>query len=545
MSAEVLAVLRNYMDSRIEAGCSNAVHRNALESGQIVILDETIEVSSGIPWHDQNRTRLSQYVLHYMDSIRVLAEVCAENYHDKYKQTALSWMENWIEHNPIGSKVAWDPFPISVRLINWCLACSIFGDPGPRIRASMAEQTMYLLDNLEYDTRGNHLLKNAQALVVVGSVFTSDSDFGRTALSVGYKLLLDELREQVLEDGGHYERSLMYHCHVLEDILLTYVAMRKPPLQIVDSIERMAAFLADLTLGDQGIPLFGDAVRGDLSPQNLLCLCRLVAGVEVKRSSANDYGREASGFYVMTIPNHEAQLIAKAGDPGPCYQLGHAHCDFGSYEVSSGSQRIVVDSGVSEYESGPLRHYFRSSAAHNTVRVNDGEQLEFWGSFRVGRRYRVIKRTWRPENDLAILSACHDGFKPNLHTRTITKTSDAWLVYDEITGPGDLTSDSRIHFHPDIHIQRSGHQYRCEWDSGCIFITGIEWQKELQSPMSEISSGWYAEQFGIASTAPVIVFRSSGQRLLRFGYAIHFCSTQTFDETPGLNVLRKILASAP
>ena len=46
-------------------------------------------------------------------------------------------------------------------------------------------------------------------------------------LSKGLNIIKNELSEQILDDGGHFERSPMYHALLLEDLLdltnLSYV----------------------------------------------------------------------------------------------------------------------------------------------------------------------------------------------------------------------------------------------------------------------------------------------------------------------------------
>src|SRR5690606_8661793 len=63
----------------------------------------------------------------------------------------------------------------------------------------------------------NHLQKNLKALVVGGLYFRGDT--ARRWLERGLRLLWRELFEQVLPDGGHFERSPMYHAIALADFL--------------------------------------------------------------------------------------------------------------------------------------------------------------------------------------------------------------------------------------------------------------------------------------------------------------------------------------
>src|SRR5262249_41287826 len=74
----------------------------------------------------------------------------------------------------------------------------------------------------------NHYMKNGVALFFAGMYFaSSEADTWRKK---GWKILVEELDEQFLADGGHYERSPMYHSICVTDYLdvLNLVESSKP-----------------------------------------------------------------------------------------------------------------------------------------------------------------------------------------------------------------------------------------------------------------------------------------------------------------------------
>ena len=73
--------------------------------------------------------------------------------------------------------------------------------------------------------------------VVAGALLDSD------ILEQGLKLLNAELEEQILPDGGHYERTPMYHALVFEDLLLVQAALGPRGDFLTPCIAKMAAFL--------------------------------------------------------------------------------------------------------------------------------------------------------------------------------------------------------------------------------------------------------------------------------------------------------------
>src|SRR5262249_6854070 len=126
-------------------------------------------------------------------------------------------IKRWIAENPPGAGNGWEPYPISLRVVNW-IAWSLAGGKLDEVACdSLATQVRVLGASLEYHLLGNHLLANAKALVFAGCYFTGPE--AEAWLTAGLSLLQRELAEQILADGGHFERSPMYHAIILEDVL--------------------------------------------------------------------------------------------------------------------------------------------------------------------------------------------------------------------------------------------------------------------------------------------------------------------------------------
>jgi len=146
-------------------------------------------------------------------------------------------------------------------------------------------------------------------------------------------------------------------------------------------------------------------------------------------------------------------LIA-TGPHGPDYQMGHAHADGLSFELYRGTQRVVTDTGTSTYDPGLRRERVRSTAAHNTMQIDGEEQLEAWGSFRVGRRGRGRAKTWDANDSWDWIIATHDGYQwldgNPTHERLLAVSATAVWVIDRIAGTGEHEMRSAIHMHPDF-----------------------------------------------------------------------------------------------
>ena len=134
-------------------------------------------------WNDVSLDMLWRYNLHYFDQ-------------------GLQLVPRWIAENPRGSVPGWDPYPTSLRIVNWVKAVDSGLLKHEKVKASLAEQLDWLANHLEYHILANHYLANLKAMVI-GSIALK-RDYGKWM-----RLYAEQVAEQILDDGGHYERSVM------------------------------------------------------------------------------------------------------------------------------------------------------------------------------------------------------------------------------------------------------------------------------------------------------------------------------------------------
>jgi len=515
-------MLRAYAERVARHDRPSEEHVAPLQQNRFTFLNATEDNPIPMDWDLSRLPRLWRYHLHYFDYARTLALANTPEPDPADRRVFLGWVEDWIDHNPVGRGLAWDAFVTASRLMNWALAFAVFGHAHKGILESMARQTAYLRAHVEYDVRANHLLKNAAALAVAGRMLGPVCTEGRAALAQGLDLLERELAEQVLPDGGHYEGSLMYHCHVLEDCLMVCAVLRDPPPFLNDALTPMVRFLARALHADGEIPLFGDAaLRTRMPARALIALAGELCEVPAPEPARGCYAFDHSGLYVMERDDRHARMIVKAGLPAPPYQLGHSHCDLLSYELTVRDRRCIVDSGVKGYEPDAWRQYCRSTGAHNTVRVNKREQLECWDAFRVGRRCRPQVHGWRADENVS-LRASHDGFDPYRHERLVHfERRRFWVVVDTVTGPGVGRTESFIHFDPTFAVEEQEGLWRVCHEDHAIFIkTFGEDSVALVRGCKDPLQGWHCPEFGTAEPAHCLILSRQAVCPLTFGYAI-------------------------
>jgi uncharacterized heparinase superfamily protein len=402
-------------------------------------------------WNSGAQEKLWLYNLHYFDYINAMGD-------EAYRGACRAIMQRWVAENPPVVGNGWEPYPISLRVVNWIKWALAGNELDSRMRESLAMQVRYLSQRLEYHLLANHLFANVKALVFAGLFFQGQEAL--RWLRRGVKLLERQIREQVLEDGGHFERSAMYHAIVLED-LLDLINMAQAFAGIIEgglvdawkqTVEKMFGWLAAMTHPDGKIALFNDAAFGIAAkPEQLReygTRLGVASGADFRGSVAD---LRQSGY--VRIERGRAALIVDAGAIGPDYQPGHAHADTLSFELSLGDRRVIVDSGASTYAPGAERLRQRSTAAHNTVQVDGRDSSEVWSSFRVAQRARIVERRVVPGVAVDLVVAAHDGYRrmgKGIHRRSFALSDRELVITDELGGKGNAELQAYLHLHPDI-----------------------------------------------------------------------------------------------
>jgi uncharacterized heparinase superfamily protein len=472
-----------------------------------------------VPWHSATLPRLWLYNLHYFD--------CAAD-PSAGGESVERLIANWIEDNPQGSPVAWEPYPLSLRTVNWIKFHLAQDRPmdGSWL-ASLYTQLRFLFENCEYHLGANHLFKNAKALFV-GGLFFEGEEAARW-LAKGLALIRGQIAEQVLSDGGHYERSFMYHAIVTEDVLdIANLAGANPSLGLAEIAanlretgERMVEFLLSTTHPDGDIALFNDAAFG-IAPtaSHLAAYLARLDGKSHDRAnrSVSLINHDATGYFGYRT--QDELLVIDCGQIGPDHQPGHAHCDTLSFELSFSGRRVIVDSGTFDYEPTELRHYLRSTAAHNTVRIDTSEQSQIWATFRVGKRARPIApQIGRDASGTVKFEGAHDGFahlpgRP-IHRRIVeAQPEKRWAIRDLIDGRGSHLVESFIHVHPELALLSDGEGWILAAKDrriGRITVSG---------GTAEQHSAIYCPQFGIRQPSQCLVLRMRADLPTELGFVI-------------------------
>jgi uncharacterized heparinase superfamily protein len=554
----------------------------AMARGRFRFLNVDVLYDEEINWHDPQVSRLWRFHLHYFDYVQDLLLWSAAGHDVLAWDTFSKLVKSWISGNGKVVGDGWHPFTLSVRIVNWLHAFRFwkhyFHDDqefATRFVASLDGQVRILAASLEHDLGNNHLIKNLRALIWAGIAF-GDRRWEKE-MHRAIRLLRNEIAAQILGDGGHFERVPGYHAAILMDCIDIGLFMRRNlsgrvPDWLEGALQRMVDYLLLILPPDGNLPLLKDTARSMTPPP-----CDLLAAVSLYFNNPNfkvsksfglypcllfgEGGREIfrnwasggekahpvslpeSGYVIMQDKPAGDYLIFDGGKVGSDGQSGHAHADMFSYELMIRGQRIVVDSGVYEYQAGGWRDYFRSTRAHNTLEIEGQNQCEVWGSFRVARRGRPFQVSCQIEDRYVLVQGKHDGYcrlqVPVVHRRIMLwgKTEGVWLVVDELmsregyqqseAGPRKtermIRVDSHVHFHPKIEPERvDSSQWRLQGLDFPLWIRGFG-QKGINVVRGRTEphiQGWYSEDYGERVANSVLSFYGESTLPFLMGYAI-------------------------
>lgn len=517
-------------------GSSQHHRQSEIENGVFTFLNRRVDLGKPVNWFPEDETQLWCYNLHYFDYVVPLGN----DYKESEDQTSYPLfrrlVNEWIQGCPVADGVAWDSYPVSLRISNWIKAYSLFEPEISNDRnfledflKSLRVQASFLEDNLEYHLLGNHLIENGRALLLAGLFFTD-----RVAdrwFKTGKRILWGQLDEQILSDGGHFERSPMYHQIMLslyrEVISVLGTRNIVVPTRVNNRVKLMEEWLGKVLHPDGQIALLNDAALG-IAGDSTDVLDRS------KVSSDHFDVLPESGLFAFRDRSKEDYLIFDCGPLGPDYLPGHGHCDNLSYELSLAGKRFIVDSGVGNYYGDiDWRNYYRSTRAHNTVVVDGAEQSELWGRFRVARRAQPLDVTWADSGtNLTYVIGAHTGYHrlPGsiTHRRWMCWIDRSfWLVCDQITGSGSHSIESFIHFDADVEIvnepDRKDQNAIGEVRRGSTGLKIIPWGIEKVNTYLGVEhpiQGWAAPEFGLNLENSVWGLSQEGKLPIWFGYVL-------------------------
>ena len=397
-----------------------------INSQEFKFFDEKGQLKQ-IGWSGNEKSKLWRYHQHYFDDLNSHNANLKNDWHHDL-------INNWIFYHSHNTSLGWDPYPTSLRVVNWIKWDLDGNNLTQEHQKSLYSHGLLLERKIEFHISGNHLIANAKALLFLGLYF-SGNDADRW-FSKGLKILSHEIKVQVLSDGGNYELSPMYHCIFLEDLLdlinfsaLPYFDKSKKLEDLLSPyIEPMLNWMHLMSHNENELSCFNDSANNiSASPKMLKKYSNDLGFITPKISprSLSCHHLKESGYIV--VYNKYFKTILDVAKLGPDHLLAHGHADTLSFEMAIDGIPIFVNSGTSTYAICERRSFERSTQAHNTLEINNISSSQVWSSFRVARRAEPRNTTISSSTQKIEICASHNGYQYLAGSPTHSRK---WLIKD-------------------------------------------------------------------------------------------------------------------
>ena len=417
------------------------------------------------------------------------------------------------------------------RLQNWVYAWRRFADaphfaglrPGLAdvLAQRISDDARHLREHLTAER--NHRTMELYALLIVGLSFPEhDPTMVRFALDeIGVNAQAD-----IWADGVHRECSTDYHCIALRSYLGAIANARQAgcalPDGFVDRVSLALDFALHIQRPDGLTPTFSDGDVGDF--RRLLELGADLLGRDDLRWAATMGAAGVAPVERDATFGVGGYLTARSGwgagptryvderfmlmDAGPLGDGGHGHYDQLSVELYALGRPVVVDPGRYTYADDPWRHWFKGSAAHNTVTVDSLDQTVYrrgapkWPTSQA----RLLRRLSGPDFD-AIEAEATSPRHEVVHTRRVLfPMREYWIVHDHLEGTSSHHYQARWHLpadaRDDLTVERTATQITVHSPAATLTVPG--------GVDVGIEHGWVSPAYGLKLPAPVVVVSATG-----------------------------------
>ncbi|MAU41269.1 MAG: hypothetical protein CMF31_06580 [Kordiimonas sp.] len=377
------------------------------------------------------------------------------------RKCAEALVKSWLSAYDQWHEEAWRPDVLGQRITFWLSHAPLILDTNDLVYRSavinaLARQSRHL-------ARCVHLLPSSPVLplALIGLCFAGlFLPHGEAWLQRGQVLLARALKEQILTDGGVLSRSPLDQHQIYKGLVALQRAYEdrglEPPAFLAQTLTDMLPFLMGMTHGDGRLALFNGGVVLDETP--IKEIIKVADAIAAPLMSA-----EQSGF--QRLERGGVTLIMDCGPPAPHDISEHSHAGTLSFELSTASERIIVNCGAvpsfADDPRGELNRMSRSTAAHSSLVINNRNSSELLESGLIGEGPTIVTSSRHEQDGHLLVEASHNGYDGRyglIHHRRLYMSADGHDIRGEdrlerqkmSAGQPRLPYDLRFHLHPEV-----------------------------------------------------------------------------------------------
>ncbi len=376
----------------------------------------------------------------------------------------------WALRHRGGSGIAWEPAVTGRRLISWISHSGLLledcdAETYEILTESIGIQLVRLAATWRNSPSGYPRLLSLLTLLLAQLCISGHE----RQIPETEKLFVQELRRQILPDGGHVSRNPDVLVELILDLLplgqCFAARSRTVPREFAAAMHAMLGMLKYMRMGDGMLARFNG--MGVASPAGL-------ATVLVYDNDPGTIPPDASASNYLRLERAGSILVMDVGSPPPLEAAADAHAGCLSFEFSAKTELILVNGGAPSPGNAEWRPASRATASHNTLCLGEKSSSKLVRHKTLedlvgGAPIRFPDDVRSSVHDLgeAIeVKSSHDGYMKRfglIHHRTLAlgQSGRRLLGIDRLAGKQDalrLRQDIpfaiHFHLHPTVRCRR-------------------------------------------------------------------------------------------
>lgn len=475
----------------------------------------TIDVNA-LSWRQDpfgERISMDRFNYHSFEWVSELIQAFKLTQKEEYLRQAKELTKKWISECLYLERLErnWDDHVTALRAIVLCQlweALRGYESHGSSFMTDLftaiVRHAEKLTNELFYRPEHNHGVTQAYALLVIGLLFSIHSRAERWK-ELGRTRLEEQMSKNISPEGIHREHSPYYHFYVFRQFFYAYhfaaaygVSFSKG---FTDRLYAMLSSGAYLLKPNGTLPALGD------TSVNSPILVEKSERHEWPVGSANNFlysstqGVEGSPPVVPSVVYPEGGYAFLRSGWGTkegfkeerflAFRLStikssHIHRDVFSFELYAYGDDLIVDSGGPFAYGHPLREFFLSTAAHNTVVADRQDQ-------QVGEGQLL---RWSTGDEYDLIDAQHQNYPGIIHRRAIIFVRPRYfIILDRLESESSHDYSQLFHLNPILQVILNGHAVSTVNPSGGATVKIIPLLKEdlgvsLQRGVFTPRQGW-------------------------------------------------------
>ncbi|MEA2061893.1 MAG: alginate lyase family protein, partial [Thermodesulfobacteriota bacterium] len=473
---------------------------------------------------------------------------------NRYAEKILSTVAHWQQENPYLLGVNWTSgIELGLRVANLLWALS-FLDKYKFSDADYQSLNSFILFHARhlyrypsrYSSNNNHALAEAFGLFLCGVYFPHLKNSDKW-LEFGQQTLERECLNQILPDGGSFEYSTTYLSFVFDFFLLYRHVCIRSGLEYSSGVDhrlkQACYFINSIMDRDGHVPNMGDQdsavlvnfglsnaenfisilntgavifnepelVREPVDLKTFMLTGETEIGQKSSFQSLNENSETESvlhkeiGLAVIRdrVGGQEVLFVGNAMPLGMAPLYAHGHLEALSFTLSVEGKEVFVDPGTYLYNSGgKWREYFRSTAAHNTLRLNGQDFSKQTGDFMFGKPYQITENLLEKADGKVCWRAGHNAYMKkspfaSVDRKTVWENENqVFRILDSVKGREQFFAELFFHFHPECRVKEKENGFEIAREGVEVFLeTDAAMESDLLYGSTEPICGWYSPEF--------------------------------------------------